>query len=444
MAGLTRSLRGASPRAIQVAGFAVFLIYAFPGYMSNDSVVQILEARDRQFSNPHPPIMAAEWAVLDALVSGPLLMLLVQGLLFLYGCTAVLRRAMSPRAAAICGVAVLLFPPVTTSMAVIWKDSQMAAYLIAGAPLLLAARLRSRALGLVLVTAGCAFRYNAFAAAVPLVFALFEWRPGLRWYQRYAISTVAALAVMFGASTINRVLTVVPVTLSPTNSDIVGVLAYTHERSDEELREILRDTPLHRTTNIQANARAVFSPRSAWLIGHGENRMFDPVVTDVQRAAMSRAWKLLVFGDWRAYVAYRTAVFKEMIGLSESPLWSPVFNQFVESPEQMSWIDHQASCARLQCDLATSYYWLADNTPLFRAYVYIVVALLLLVLLCRDALTFALLGSGLTYEVSYFPAAASPDFRYSHWMITCTCLSILVLFAQRWRAERSRRAGRAA
>jgi hypothetical protein len=433
--GLSQAL---SASAILWLGFAVFLLYAFPGYMSNDSVTQLLEARSRQFTNPHPPIMAAEWSILDAIVSGPILMLLLQGALFLHGCAGVLRRAMSPRVAAAVASAVLVFPPVITTMAVIWKDAQMAAYLVAGTALLLGERRRTRLIGLVLVTAGCAFRYNAFGAAVPLVFALFEWRPGLRWFQRYAISLAAAVAMVVVAFGTNRALTVEAQPLSPTYVDIAGVLAYTHDRSDDELREVLRDTPLHSTTNIQARARAVLSPRTAWLVDHGDGRVFDHAKTDVQRQALTRAWKTLVLGDLPAYLAFRRDVFCELIGVTPNDPWGSIYNWFLEMPEQMSYTEHNATWSQAQGRLSHVYGWFVTETPLFRPYVYIAVALILLVLCCRDSLTFALLGSGLTYELSFFPAAGTPDFRYSQWMITCTCLAVALLFAQRLRRARVR------
>jgi hypothetical protein len=34
------------------------------------------------------------------------------------------------------------------------------------------------------------------------------------------------------------------------------------------------------------------------------------------------------------------------------------------------------------------------------------------------------------------PAAGTPDFRYSHWMITCACIATVMLFVQRLRAGR--------
>jgi hypothetical protein len=45
-----------------------------------------------------------------------------------------------------------------------------------------------------------------------------------------------------------------------------------------------------------------------------------------------------------------------------------------------------------------------------------------------------MLLSGLGYELSFTLLTASPDFRYSHWMIVSTCVAAVLLFVRRWRA----------
>ncbi len=424
-----------SPRTILWIGFAVFLLYAFPGYMSNDSVDQLLDARGGAFSDAHPPVMAEEWRLLDQIITGPILMLLVQGSLFLVGLYGILRHVMAARAAAVSAVAVMLFPPVLTTMAVIWKDSQMAAFLLAGTALLLGPRLPRRVLGLVLLSLGCAFRHNAFAAEVPLVGLLFVWRPGLRWWQRYAISAVASLAVFAGALGISSALTVhhVAVVDSVALTDIVGVLNYSRDRGDEELREVLRGVPVRDLTGIQARARQLFSPRSAMPLFYGE-RPFYVMPKPEEHEAIARAWRTLIGGDLRSYLTYRGTAFLELLGLSESDLWLPVWAQFLGYQELRPYIHHNAGASGFQQLVAPGLLWTAFDITMFRPYLYAAIALLLLVWCCRDALSFGLIASGLLYELSYFPADNTVDFRYSHWMITCTVIAVVVMFARRWRA----------
>lgn len=432
-----RALRTLSPTVILVAGFAVFVMYAFPGYMSNDSCDQLLDARGKHFSDAHPPIMAAEWMILDTIVAGPVLMLLVQGALFLGGLAGVLRHFLAPRVAALLAVAVLLFPPVLTTMAVIWKDSQMASYLLVGAAALMSPRRRVRLLGLVLVTLGCAFRHNAFGASVPLIGLLFVWRPGLRWWKSYLISGSLAVLSVVAAFSLNRVLTSHRVAgLDGIKLvDIAGIIYFT-ELGDAELREILRGVPLYEQTNIKANTRAVFSPRNAMGLFTGAKPVF-ALPGPMHHEAISRAWRELMLGNWRDYLEYRIAGFREVLGLTDEGPWLAAWVGFLGYPELRHLVRHNAAASGFQQIAIPPIGWIAYETRLFRPYLYALLALALLLTCCRDRASFAVLASGLLYELSFFPSAGTPDFRYSHWMIVCTCLATLMLFAQRWRAGRS-------
>jgi hypothetical protein len=424
-----------SARTILCVAFAALVIYAFPGYMSIDSVHQLFEGRTGHFSNPHPPLMAAMWGVLDRVVSGPLLMLLLQVGLLLGGLYHVSCRWMPARWAALSASALLLFPPIAATMAVIWKDSQMAAFLVASVAAMLDRRRAVRLIGLALAAAACAFRHNGFAAAVPLIGLLFVWTPGLRWWKRYTISGAAAVIAVGTAFGVNELLTDERVFFSPAFADIVGVVRYTHPRSDEELREILRDTPLRVTTSIQATFKKQFSARNPYWVINGEDRLFDIPSTEAQRAAVSRAWRELIRSDLSAYLWFRWIVFAEVLGMSESELWSPVWNEFLGYAGQEAWIHHNAARSPLQAELARGLAWLATETRLFRPYLFALLALLMIALVCRDRVTFAVLVSGLLYEASFAVAGATPDHRYSHWMITCTCLAAVMLFARRYGAR---------
>ena len=167
----------------------------------------------------------------------------------------------------------------------------------------------------------------------------------------------------------------------------------------------------------------------------GDEAFWEYPRTDAQWAALSRAWKELVFGDPGAYLAYHWDGFRRILRLTDDDRPGAVWNRFLESEEQLTWIDHDANFSWAQYRIGlTCFYWLADRTPLFRAYVYAAIALALLVSCCRDRLTFALFASGLLYELSFFPVGAEPDYRYSHWMITSVCLATVILFVQRRRA----------
>ncbi len=71
------------------------------------------------------------------------------------------------------------------------------------------------------------------------------------------------------------------------------------------------------------------------------------------------------------------------------------------------------------------------NTLVFRPYLYFAIAALLLPLAWRQRDAFALLASGLIYELTLLPFAPSAEYRYSHWMIVCTVLAVVILVRER-------------
>src|SRR5580704_577162 len=159
--GLRSRMRSLSPRAILAGGYAIFALYAYPGYMSWDSMTQLAQARRGIYTDDHPPAMAALWRVLELVLTGPLPMLLIGSIPFVVGLYSLLARVMTRRAAAIATVLLLWFPPIGTVIAAIYKDTLMASLLVAGTALLLSERSRRHVWGLVLIGGATAMRYNA-------------------------------------------------------------------------------------------------------------------------------------------------------------------------------------------------------------------------------------------------------------------------------------------
>src|SRR5580704_792026 len=138
--GLRSRMRSLSPRAILAGGYAIFALYAYPGYMSWDAMTQLAQARRGIYTDDHPPAMAVLWRVCELVVTGPLPMLLACSIPFLLAMRSLLADRLSPRTAAIAAVLLLWFPPIGTVEAAVYKDSVMAAFVAVGAALLVADR----------------------------------------------------------------------------------------------------------------------------------------------------------------------------------------------------------------------------------------------------------------------------------------------------------------
>lgn len=420
-----------TPHRALGAAYALFLVYAFPGYMSPDSVMQLEQARSLQYSDWHPPAMAALWTVADTIVAGPAGMLLLQGTVLLAGMFRLLRRHMPERAAALAAGAILVFPPVLAPMAVIWKDPLMAALFVLGASYLVEGRRWPAAL---LLGLGCAMRANAPAAGLPLVLLL--WPSARDGWRRIAIAFAAWLSITTAALAVDRALTRVPqhawaCSLAP--ADLGGVIRFSHHRyTDADLEQILAGTPLMVHEGIEARTRKIYTPVTWWPMSNGDDRLFNWPDTEAQRDAIGRAWWTLVRDNPGAYAWHRWKVFQEVLGVTKNPVFDPVWTIHQGTPE----LHHDASSGRLQRALAATTHWLAEHTPLFRPYLYALLALVLLVACRRRRELVALLASGLVYELTMLPFAPSPDFRYSHWLVVCAVIAGAAAIS-------SRRCGRA-
>jgi len=235
--------RRATPRAILVAAWCVFLLYAYPGYLTGEGVDQMMDTRSGQFTDWHSPAMTQIWSWLAHVVAGSAPMLLLQSGLFLVGAYRLAAITLAPKRAAVAAACVLLAPPVMAVMAVIWRESLMAGLLLAGVVSLRGTGWR-QVLGLVCIGAACAVRETAVVAALPLILGFFAWKADAARWQRHAVAIAAWAVVAIGGRAIDRGLADT-VTMRPALElaaiDLVGTIR--DARADElpALRDRLRE-----------------------------------------------------------------------------------------------------------------------------------------------------------------------------------------------------------
>ncbi|HEY3805838.1 MAG TPA: hypothetical protein VGL61_24690 [Kofleriaceae bacterium] len=418
-------------RAILVAGWLWFLVYAFPGYMSYDSEWQLVQARHIEGYNEwHPPMMAAMWRVLDHVISGPFLMLVLQSGLFAGGLYLVMRRLISDRMAAIAAAAILLIPQNIIVMAVIWKDSQMAGFLIAGIAALLSQKRGWRITGYVLLVFATAVRYNAAAATFPIVLGLFATRIGRPRWRHYALATSAWLAITASAFVANDLLVdhkLYPWETASAPVDIAGVLRYSKKLDNDTLLAETPGVPWAHTDKIQIRARMQSRPESNFLtLTEGPGALFVYPTTDDQRAALKTAWIHLVFAHPWAFVRHRWGLFRALL-TQYAGVWSSFYDGDWASPE----LDIKGSHSAIQEAWIHAMEKVAD-TPLFSGWVFLILAIVLLCFRPHDRVTTIIVVSGALYELALFWIAPALDYRYSHWMVVTAIIGATRVFAQRY------------
>lgn|GEM_PF-751207 len=426
-------------------GWLGFMAYAFPGYMSYDSVLQLLEARAGEYSEGHPPVMAATWSIVDYVIAGPIGMLVIQSVCFLGGVYLIMRSRMSAKLAAPLASLILWFPIVSTTMAVIWKDSQMAGYLALGTGLLLSPRRGPRVVGLAMIWMATAMRWNALAMTLPIVTILFVWNPAYRWWKRYSISVAAWLAITLSVQVASAALVTRNAHLWQSGMallDIVGTLRYAPDLTDAEIKTLLDGCPLVPSSDLQAKTRIPIEDwnfaAELWDVTNG---YFKVPSNEQERLALSGAWKRVVIAHPKPYLTYRWKIFAQVLQLPDVPeanRGSAIYQWFTDIQDPVASgqsIEHTATSSKLQEKLRQLMWWLG-STRLFQAYIYFFLAIALLAFCFRDRESFGLLMSGLVGESALFIVAPITDWRYSFWLVVSTCVALALLIARRARPRR--------
>ncbi len=427
-----------TPRQILLVGWGAFLLYAWPGFMSFDSVYQLQESRSGYFSDGHPPMMAQLWRIVEVFIAGPAGMLMLQSSVFLVGVFLILRRRMTARTAAIGASLLLWFPPVGGVLAVIWKDSQMTAWIVLGVGLVMSDRRRTKLYGLAAIALGTAMRHNALVMTLPLVVLLFVWDTKHGFVKRYAIAIVAWIAVTMSARVASEALTDEHRHIyahSLQLCDMTSTLRFVDEPiSDEILFETLRGSTVIPTEGLHERTKR-FDPRGSLIDNLWWNAysFFRIPKTDAERAGNARAWKAIVFAYPKAYLAYRWEVFRRVLGLDEEEARSPFYTWFVDIQSPFYThirIHHDASPSHLQEWLREATH-LIGRSPLSRVITYMILAFLLLPFCIRDREVLAWVLSAFANEAFLFVFSPTTDWRYSYWLILSVWLGVVLLVARR-------------
>ena len=109
-------------RGLLLLGFAISLALNWPGQMSYDSVVQLLDGRSGRYDSWHPPVMAWLLGLFDALLPGTGLFLLFTALLLLCAWLLLLRRARAGWGLVVVMALVFATPQLLLYQGTIWKD----------------------------------------------------------------------------------------------------------------------------------------------------------------------------------------------------------------------------------------------------------------------------------------------------------------------------------
>lgn len=438
----------------------LLFVMFYPGGMSIDSFEHLLQARSGALGDWHPPFIAWLWRGADAILRGPLLMVIAQFGLFLFALQAFAKAAL-PGSGKWFTLATLCLPPITGILGVVWKDIWASSLLLlAGAWLLdfearrAPVRVGQLVCGGVALLGALLFRHNAVFAVLPLV-AIAAWqqrRADGRGWRAPATAAGVAVAVVAGlvavAGGINRSL--IDYHQFPQQSlfifDLAGVAVRSGhtdliEATAGQLPKVLRGRD-----SIPLEVLSAHYYPSTWTplaLEAGSPLALTDSATEVD--ALAAAWVRALREQPMAYLRHRAAVFRQVIGAHREPLFAPVYFGIPESSPDHVMVSRNfridTDVSPLQLRLRSAFATLATWT-LYRPWLWLGLNLLVVAaaVSARRPAAAAIALSGLCYELALFFIAPSADYRYSHWLILASWGALVALVVQ-WLPQPSRRIG---
>jgi hypothetical protein len=421
------------PRTYLLAGWILFALGCYPGYLSTDGILQLYTVRSGDFSD-YAPVMSALWSLLEYVLAGPFPMLALQSGLFLFGAFAILRTVLTPRAAAITAGLVLLFPPVFGVFAVIWPEPLMAGALIAatGAVLQPNPRWKLGAIGFAILA--CACRMDAVVAVFPIALAVLSEQRKLR---RAGLALAITIGIG-GVAWIADYASTVTDTYVRQNDlqlmDVVGTLRRAKVHDETALHEALAGIPVADPATLHDKMSAGNDALNARSLTQGDKKIFDPIDSDEEADATAAAWRGAILSHPGAYLVHRWAMARSLLAIRNRA--KPVYDQF-GNPDLLAPLHHRATPSDWELGMQKIVRGFAA-TPLFRPYFYLLLAIVVIVLARRRPLLRNLAIAGLAYELAMCFCAPTADYRYSHFFVAAVSLAlagVLVRLRGAWRSD---------
>ena len=407
------------PRVFLLAGWIVFLLGAYPGYMSVDSTLQLYSVRSGDFTD-YAPVMSFVWAALEYVAAGPLPMLLLQSGLLLFGAYGVLATLIAPRRAAVGAAILLITPPVFATFAVIWPDPLAIGAFVASIACALDARRGMRVLAGVSCVLAFSCRPELVVAALPIAIHICT---GSR-LRRAGIATALVVGLGGTAMLANEAFTVVDTYAQQERQlmDLVGTLRRAKPPA-AEIEQRFAHLPVADRSQLVPRIREHNEALDAWPLAHGDERIVDPIDTDADAGELARAWRAIIFEHLSAYFIHRWAMTRALLGFT--PKWQPIFDSHGD-PQLLAPVHHRARASTWQRGMR-AVVRAVGATPLMRPWFYLFALGGLLWLVRSRKLAVAILVGALLQQLAvmlvFAPAA---EYRQSLWLVTATWLIAIV------------------
>lgn len=443
---------GSKPRVSEAflvgcAGALLSLFVFFPGFMSDDSLQQLRQARAGVYSNVQPPVMSIIWRYVDMLLTGQTGMLVAQNFLYWSGLALVLLPFRGRSWLYFVLLAVVgLFPPYFLLQGAIWKDHWMGGFLLLAAGFGVAASLSDGAKRAALLIAvgisallALLMRHNAALAVFPILYFVAS-RPRLIDWRALLIAGSSTLALFVASSFIGDAIATrhAPVSQQIAVFDLVGISARTGEPMFDPAKyptlasafdADYRDLRAVKERYDACNAFPIFVPSPLWSAPLWIGVKDGPEITGEAWAA----WRDAAFKYPRELIAHKAKVFGCSLSFGQmGPWYAPIY---FEQPVSDELGLFNRGLSPFQTAI-TTWAWYASMGPLWLVWPYFLLGLAIAVLAFlgkrpMDRTAFGIASSGLLYQLGYLFIGIGTEFRYYVWMILCAILSLALYIVPR-------------
>ena len=438
--------RAAAAAILALGGLTTYVVN-FPGSLSYDSYVQLLEGREASYANWHPPVMSWMLGVSDAISPGAAYFVLFDTLLAFGALLSLLWLLRRVSWLAVAGAAIFVcLPQLFLFQAIVWKDALFADACLAGFVCLAhaAARWQMRRFRLATIGAAAAFLALAMLArqngAIVLPCAAValgaitagrekRWRTGVAYGAALLIAS-AAIALAANAALELR-------------SD--GTPAVQMQFKTLQLYDLTGMAKMQPGLPLPVLEKG--SPELARLIRSDGVRLFSPTKNDtLEKSApliaaldktsepvLARQWRELMLSHSATYLAVRAELFGWLF-LTPDEERCHLFHVGAEGdPDDLAALGMRTRWDRR--DIALKEYGEAFvGTPVFAHPTFALVALAALVLLLlrrrpTDLAMAGLLAAALLFTLSFFAISIACDYRYLYALDLSAIAAALYLLA---------------
>jgi hypothetical protein len=257
------------------------------------------------------------------------------------------------------------------------------------------------------------------------------------WWQRTALALALVVGVSVTTRIVDRVLVENDTHLWQQQlmvMDTVGTLRRAKLKNVDTLEHAFAGLPvIVDPPTLKARVTSSVDALMWWPLSNGDARILDPVIDDAESAALTADWRHTISAHHRAYYAHRKTMAKGLLGLTN--VWDPVFDSLGDW-DLLAELHHRATSSDWEDNMRVIVRGFAA-TPLFRPWLYMVLAIAAVVLARRRPIPRAFAISGLAWELAMFVFAPGTDYRFSHWLVVATCASLAWLAAARLAPSRS-------